>query len=230
MDEMYPRFCKACEFMADAVPSRATVTQYPQGSRVKKAPEFLPLMMIDPLRDNFHIIFFIFSWQRENVRKPAINSAALRPSAELLFQQYYILIANLLRAINRHHKRFLFFIVKDEHRVFIARLLPANAFILANRAISDKLVSPSGGIRAIHVKRLLNYSPVYAISFAPLTELTRFAINRVLQTAGQPRLHFRTRQRRFTLRPEPSRGKSWRIEPRSRVYRLHYSENGKSAI
>jgi len=58
--------------------------------------------------------------------------------------------------------------------------LPANAFILTNRPISDKLVSLEGGIRAIHVRRLLNYSLVYAISFAPLAELTQFAINRVL--------------------------------------------------
>lgn len=64
------------------------------------------------------------------------------------------------------------------------RLLPANAFILTNRAISTQINKSYDeyeiGIRAIHVRRLLNYSSVYASSFAPLMELRRFAINRVL--------------------------------------------------
>lgn len=54
------------------------------------------------------------------------------------------------------------------------------SFISANRAITDELMRAGGGIRAISVRRLFNYSPFYAISFAPLTKLTRLAINRVL--------------------------------------------------
>lgn len=64
--------------------ARDRYSAYPWGCRVKKTPpEFLPVMMIDPLRDNFHIIFLYFRWQRENVRESAINSAAVRPSVKL---------------------------------------------------------------------------------------------------------------------------------------------------
>lgn len=149
-------------------------------SRVKKALEFLPLMMIDPLRDNFHIIFFIFVGNVKTFGSLQLTTRRYAPRQNYFLCNTMYLLQVCFALLTDIIKDTFFFIARDEHRVFIARLLPADAFILANRAISDKLVSLSEGIRAIHVKRLLNYSSVYAIFFAPLTELTRFAINRVL--------------------------------------------------
>jgi len=136
-------------------------------------------MMIDPLRNNFHIIFFIFVGNVKTYGSLQLTARRYAPRQNYLLCNATYLLQLHFVSLTGNHKGFLFFTTKGK-RVFIARLLPANAFILTNHAISDKLVSLRGGIRAIHVRRLLNYSSVYAISFAPLTELTRFAINRVL--------------------------------------------------
>lgn len=74
-------------------------------------------------------------------------------------------------------------------------------FILANRAISDKLVATVGPTRDAHARvcvsrrqeTSLNYSPVYAISFAPLTKLARFARKSRTLGRGIKRLHLRPR-------------------------------------
>jgi len=56
------RFCGACKF-ARTLMRWLLVQPLFSIRRVvawRKPPSFLPLMMIDPLRNNFHIIFFIF--------------------------------------------------------------------------------------------------------------------------------------------------------------------------
>lgn len=142
--------------------------------------EFLPLMMIDPPRDNFHIIFFISAGDAKTcTQEPAINHTARRNyllcDIMCLLQSCFELLTNVIKIFSLWEIE-----VVSRYRQILLSLKYSRFYFIANRAISSKLAGLRSGLRAIHVRSLLNYSSVYAIPFAPLTKLTRFAINRVL--------------------------------------------------